>query len=218
MNAAEIAPARPHRGPNEQPPEAHGIGAPTSSALALARMGMLLAAWALVWSLTPQALLGAAWANFAWWTAMKGVVWIALGAFLFRPDGRRMWLGAYRGRIGVVALLAVAWIGLDALAVHGGVKAPPVPPTVNEMLRTWNASVNLLLIAPVLEEILFRGVFWSALERTDLRAVHVWLLSAAAFAALHVPGWIAMQAVALPQAGRESARSHRRVRIASTSK
>jgi len=31
MNDAEIAPAEPHRGPNEQPPEAHGIGAPTSS-------------------------------------------------------------------------------------------------------------------------------------------------------------------------------------------
>lgn len=162
-------------------------------------MGLLLAAWALVWSLTPQAMLATAWARFAWWTVMKGIAWIALGALLFKPDGRRAWLGAYRGRLALVLLLAAAWVGLDTLAVRAGIKPPVAPPPVSEMLRSWNAWLNVLLVAPVFEEILFRGLFWSALERTKTRAVHVWLLSAAAFAALHLPGWIAMRAAALPQ-------------------
>lgn len=173
--------------------------APRPSTQVLVRMGVLLAAWALVWSLTPQAILDTPWVSFAWWTVMKGVVWFALGALLFRPDGRRMWFGSYRERISVVLLLAVAWVGLDVAAVQLGLKGPVVPPTVSAMLGNWSAWVNVLLLAPVLEEVLFRGLFWSALERTGMRPVHVWTLSAAAFAALHLPGWVAMHVVAVPQ-------------------
>jgi membrane protease YdiL (CAAX protease family) len=93
-----------------------------------------------------------------------------------------------------VLLLALAWVALDALAVHVGLKEAATPPTAREMVGAWNAWVNVLVIAPILEELLFRGLFWSALERAKMRAVHVWVLSATAFAALHLPGWFATQA------------------------
>lgn len=173
--------------------------APLSAAQVLARMILLLAAWALAWALAPQALLGAAWASFAWWTAMKLAVWFGLGAALFAPDGRHAWFGSYRGRIAVVALLAALWVGLDVAAVHEGLKPRAEAPTAEALLQNWNAWLNVLVVAPVLEELLFRGLFWSALERTGMRAILVWTLSAAAFAALHLPGWIALQATALPQ-------------------
>jgi membrane protease YdiL (CAAX protease family) len=165
----------------------------TSTTAVIARMGLLIAAWGAVWVITPVAALGAPWSSFAWWTAMKGLVWFALAAVLFRPESRRTWLGTYRGRGLTVLLIAVAWPVLDTAATRIGLKAPTPTPSLSSLLAGWNATLNVLVMAPILEELLFRGLFWSKLEATKLRGAHVWLLSAGAFAALHLPGWIAMR-------------------------
>lgn len=122
---------------------------------------------------------------------MKALVWFALGAALLRPERRRDWFGEHRGRFGSVIFLAVAWALLDAGAVRLGLKAPATAPSATDMLTGWNATLNVLFIAPLFEEVLFRGLIWSKFEAAGLRSVHVWLLTAAAFAALHGPGWIA---------------------------
>jgi len=166
-----------------------------------ARFLILLGAWVAAWIITPQAVRGSPWASFSWWTTMKALVWFGLGAVLFRPAGHRAWVGSYRGRIGLVLLLGATWAALDTAAVHIGLRPPAVPPT---MRRAWNAWLNVLVIAPVLEELLFRGLFWSAIEASGTRTVHAWTLSAGAFAALHLPGWIAGQGslpALLPQLG-----------------
>jgi len=169
-----------------------------------ARVGLLIVAWAVAWAITPRVVHGAPWSSFAWWTTVKGLVWFVLATALFRPEDRRAWFGKYRGRFVGVVLLAVAWVVLDTAAVRLGLKAPVDAPIAANLLAGWNATLNVLAIAPLFEELLFRGLIWSKLEATRLRGVHVWLLSAAAFAALHMPGWVAMQGASpslLPQFG-----------------
>lgn len=157
-------------------------------------MVVLLGAWALVWGVTPRESLAGPWQGFLWWTAMKGLVWFALGALVFRPAGLRSWVGEYRGRGGLIVGLAVLWVLLDVAAVRGGFKPAAASPFAGpRWIEEWNAWLNVLVLAPVLEELLFRGLFWSALSASGLRAGAVWGLSATAFALLHVPGWLATQ-------------------------
>lgn len=159
-------------------------------------MAVLLATWALAWMLTPRTVLDGPWQSFAWWTSMKGLVWIALGAALFRPEGRRGWLGEYRGRVLFVVMLAIAWAAFDVVAVRLGLKPAPASPSASSSAAAvWTAWLTVLGIAPLLEELLFRGLFWSALASAKLRVGVVWVVSASAFAALHLPGWIATQGV-----------------------
>jgi membrane protease YdiL (CAAX protease family) len=132
----------------------------------------------------------AGWQLLGFWTLIKSLVWLGGAATLFRPDGPRAWVGTYRGGGLWVALLAMAWGALDALALWLGLKPAP------GALAPAPEWVAILVVAPLLEELLFRGVLWSAGEAAAARRWYVWLISAAGFALWHLPGWIAQRGLA----------------------
>jgi membrane protease YdiL (CAAX protease family) len=155
---------------------------------AIKRFFWLFSAWALCWILTLHGMPElTGWQSFVWWTARKATIWIGLGAFLFHPANARLWFGTYRGGVALVVFLGFAWLALDALAVSFGIMSAPrsIPPAP--------ALVNVLIVSPLFEEALFRGLFWSRLEKLGARPAAVWALSAGAFGSLHWPGWIATQ-------------------------
>lgn len=121
--------------------------------------------------------------DFVYWTASKLVVWIALTSVI---------LGARRDDWGVVLTpraiafgvgLGALWFGLDALFVTHAITARSREPL---------ALVNVLVVAPLLEELLFRGLLWSRLTAAGIGPGSTCVVTAVAFVGLHLPGWIAM--------------------------
>lgn len=121
--------------------------------------------------------------DFVYWTASKLVVWIALTSVILGAR-RDDWGGAVTPRaIGIGIGLGALWFGLDALFVTHAITARSREPL---------ALINVLVIAPLLEELLFRGLLWSRLKEAGSGPTLTCVLSAVAFVLLHVPGWIAM--------------------------
>jgi membrane protease YdiL (CAAX protease family) len=148
---------------------------------------VLLAAWSAAWLITLRVLptTSTEALRFAWWTVMKVVLWLGLAAVLLRGTSAAAWLGAYRGRALAVEGLAVGWVLVDSALVRLGLARAP-------RLGTGWPLVNVLLVAPLFEEALFRGLLWTRLRESGVAALLTCVLAALAFALLHVPGWVAM--------------------------
>ncbi|MBX3249530.1 MAG: CPBP family intramembrane metalloprotease [Myxococcales bacterium] len=137
--------------------------------------------WVLAW-LASRALLGAGASDaFVYWLVAKLTLWVGASAAIL---GLRGWWGdAARGSWrtwAAIAGAALVWVGVSALA-------GPTPPRQDP----WSeATLTIVVIAPVLEELLFRGVLWTRLVDAGVDERTTWLVTAAAFALLHVPGWI----------------------------
>ena len=59
-------------------------------------------------------------------------------------------------------------------------------------LPAWPGAwplVNILFVAPVLEELLFRGASWGYLRSAGVSTPRTVLLCSVGFALLHLPGW-----------------------------
>lgn len=88
----------------------------------------------------------------------------------------------------VIAMAATAvWFGV-LLSVIPELVAEDVRPyrTLMERERSWLMPPILCLLAPVAEEVLFRGFLFSALARSRLGVVGAALISSAGWTALHV--------------------------------
>lgn len=148
---------------------------------------ILYPGWVLAW-IASRSLLrsGTSTEAVAYWLAAKLALWVGASAAIL---GRRGWWGGaprgtWRTWVAVVGA-AVVWIGVSALA-------QPTPPRS----ELWSdATLTVLVIAPVLEELLFRGVLWTRLRDAGMDERTTWLSTAAAFALLHVPGWVASSGV-----------------------
>jgi hypothetical protein len=147
----------------------------------------LLGAWSAAWLITlrVQPAASSEALRFAWWTVMKVALWLGLAAVLLRGGSPAAWLGAYRGRALVVVALAVGWVLVDSAVVLLGLAPSP------RLLSGW-PLVNVLLVAPLFEEVLFRGLVWTRLRESGVATWLTCVLAALAFALLHVPGWVAM--------------------------
>jgi membrane protease YdiL (CAAX protease family) len=158
-------------------------------------VALLLGGWTLAW------LLYDAWHGFAfpvevhgtassvWWLCAKLLVWI-LPAYVLarRAGGPGVWgrfgLTHARGLLrGVVAM--VAW--LCALWVQG--RLTTFPSVNRDPFATFNAGIA----SPLFEEIIFRGFALRRLREGGVPFGQAILLTALAFGALHVPGWIFMR-------------------------
>ena len=127
--------------------------------------------------------------RFAWWTGAKLVAWLVPTWFLLRrcADASARWLGLTTGKgLAVAWMWSVLWIGIQEAGVR--LHLPLFSRAPAEL--AWSALATSLLVAPLFEELLFRGAMLRVMKEAGYaRGVSV-LVCAVAFAMLHVPGWI----------------------------
>lgn len=162
-----------------------GRHAPTDDGFGLqfmATYATLLGAWTVVWA-AEQALEGRfpdladEGPRFAWWTAMKLVVWVVPSVLALRRAGETP-----RDVLGPRGL---AW-GIAAGVVVGGIAlAARVSPV--DLTPRW-ALVNAVLVSPIVEELAFRGAILGALSRR-LPFTLANTITALLFVGAHLPGW-----------------------------
>jgi membrane protease YdiL (CAAX protease family) len=178
-----------------QPPTA--ASAACAGTPVFAWLTALYSAWVLAW-LLHEALrnhtrlpLAAPAVDLAYWTIAKVLLWLTPLAWLVRRHtgvGLLAFAGLTSSRgIRLGAMLAAAWLTLQVLgAARGwfGFRLPRTPPG----LPLWNA----MLIAPLAEELMFRGVVQPVLRARGWSVLAALSGSALAFTLLHIPGWIFM--------------------------
>jgi membrane protease YdiL (CAAX protease family) len=141
-------------------------------------------AWLMLRALSPQLpLLATPEGAFGYWTLMKLIVWVAPALWLISKSGRSFAEAIGFTRIGPM----LAWgfgigavLGVLNLAVKDFEFALPVFST---------GLLNAVLIAPIVEEIAFRGGVLGVLT-PPIRFVLTNTLVAAMFTASHFPGWL----------------------------
>lgn len=161
---------------------------------------LLLAAWVGAW-LAYGAFGMAARASavqFLYWTAAKLLIWILPVLLIVRhrqqqPITAYLWLQDLGSGIRVGLPLGAGLVGVsllaDAVTKHFGWPSPGY------------ALVNVLLIAPLFEEIVFRGFFLRELEESQVRFWPANILAALMFLGLHLPGWYFVGLLKPGQAG-----------------
>jgi hypothetical protein len=123
--------------------------------------------------------------GFAYWTAMKLLLWIAPALVLIRISGRslRDVLGLSRWRH---AILWGGGVGLLLALISMTTKAVQHRSLLSVSL-SW-PFFTAVVIAPVFEEFLFRGAVLGALMQR-YRFFVANLLTAVLFLGIHLPGW-----------------------------
>jgi membrane protease YdiL (CAAX protease family) len=123
--------------------------------------------------------------GFAYWTAMKVLVWILPSVWLIRLSGRSL-----RDVIGLSQLrTAFLWggsVGLVLGLISLATKAVQHRPLFDASLG-W-PLFSAVVIAPVFEEFMFRGAVLGALTQRYRFAIAN-VLTAALFLGMHLPGW-----------------------------
>lgn len=119
-----------------------------------------------------------------YWLCAKCVLWLGLAGLALGAWSMREWTGRYRKNLAWVAVLAGLWIAGDAALCSLSVKPFPAPFSGT----AWQA-LNALVVAPLFEELLFRGIMWTRCA-AKLTLPRTWFFCSLAFALLHVPGWV----------------------------
>ena len=124
--------------------------------------------------------------TLAYWTLAKLVIWIGpillivTRAFKEAPAA---YLGLVRFRRGARAGLAVGAIFVAlAATVDAFTRSHGLPEAM------WG-TLNALIVAPVLEEVVFRGFALKALEQSGCRFWPANGIAGVLFLGLHLPGW-----------------------------
>lgn len=161
------------------------------------RTAVLLAAvyvaWVAVWLLKGLLDSHTAWTStqgggFAYWTAMKILLWILPSMLLIRLSGQSLrdvlglsywrravlWGGATGLLLGLFSVLVKVVMHRPILSVSPG--------------WPFISVISVILIAPVFEEFMFRGAVLGALAQRYRFAVAN-VVTAALFLGMHLPGW-----------------------------
>ncbi len=125
-------------------------------------------------------------ATFTYWTLAKLIVWIApvlliVSRGLEQPPVE--YLGLVRFRQGAAVGLALGAVFVALMAVIDAFTRSHALPSLS-----W-AAVNALVVAPLSEEIVFRGFALKALEDSGWRFWPANGVAALLFLGLHLPGW-----------------------------
>jgi membrane protease YdiL (CAAX protease family) len=148
----------------------------------------LIAAWVGAWylhELTFVRDLGAG-ATLAYWTAAKLIVWIApipliVTLVLRRPAVAYLGLTGFARGVRVGSVVGATFVLLSAM-VDAVTRTHALPGL------SWG-MVNALMVAPLLEEVVFRGFALKALEDVGYRFWPANTIAAILFLVLHLPGW-----------------------------
>lgn len=158
-------------------------------------LASVLGAWSAVHLLNASLQIAARCSDlerFVWWTSAKVVAWLLPTALLARWAAAREapghWLGL-RTWDGMRRALAVTtfWLLLQALGTR--LKLPLFDPLPSE--PRWVDLPGALLVAPLFEELMFRGAMLRTLRQQGCARELTVFSTALAFAALHLPGWFA---------------------------
>jgi membrane protease YdiL (CAAX protease family) len=159
---------------------------------------VLIASWIAAWLLyeaTPIADLPSG-GKFVYWTVAKIVIWIAPIIAVVRYSLKQPlmeYLGLVRFAAGVRGGLVVGAVfnALSAcLDVFTRSYAWPGP--------SWG-QLSVLTVAPLFEEVMFRGFVLRTLEDRSYRFWTANLVAALMFLGLHLPGWYFMGSLGPPQ-------------------
>ena len=158
----------------------------------------LIAAWVGAWylhDLTVVRDLGPG-ATVAYWTIAKLMVWIApmlliVTCVLKRPAVAYLGLTGFARGIRAGAVVGAAFVLVSAIVdVFTRTHALPGP--------SWG-MLNALAVAPLFEEVMFRGFALKALEDSGCRFWPANTIAAILFLGLHLPGWHFMGALGASQ-------------------
>jgi uncharacterized protein len=152
----------------------------------VALYGAWIGAWLLEEALVHQySWLATDAGQFAYWTFMKLALWVVPALVLIRLSGRRIRtvfaFGRWRSALlwgGGVGLVLGASAVLPALLRHQPLLSTSV---------SW-AFVNAVVVAPIVEELTFRGAVLGGLSKRYRFAVAN-TLTALFFLGAHLPGW-----------------------------
>src|SRR4051794_35577916 len=130
-----------------------------------ALMALIYVAWIGAWILLEALIQVLPWlandpGQFLYWTLMKLLLWILPALMLIQRSGQRLRdvLGFQRWRL---ALLWGGGTGLVLAAISLLLKATTHQPLV---ALEWSSSlINVAIIAPIFEELLFRGAIFGGL-------------------------------------------------------
>lgn len=165
---------------------------PRTSTSVPAWLALVLGAWSGMHALhllLPIPTQGRPLLALTWWTCAKVCAWLLPTVlFTLRHAGRAWarWLGLDNLRgIGAAVALSAAWIAFQIVGLWLQLPLFKAP----DSGLPWHAFVGALLIAPLFEELMFRGFMLRALRERGYSHLAVVVLTALAFAALHLPGW-----------------------------
>lgn len=149
----------------------------------------LYLAWTGAWLLLPILENGIGWPATSndrtlYWTIMKALLWIVPGIFVFRHAGIK--IGAAMRGDGVRA--ALLWgVGAGLLIGLEAVTRKLLGNQPFSIAFDWT-FVNVVLIAPFVEEFVFRGaVLGGLMQRYRFAVANV--IASLLFVGAHVPGW-----------------------------
>ena len=148
-----------------------------------------IGAWHLkIWLESSFSLLAAGWGSFLYWTTAKVLIWILPALRLLRNSNTRLgslfnfgnWKGWLRWGGGVGLLIALTGI------IPNYLQGKPIFQTQFSV-----PLLNVLVIAPIFEEILMRGALLTNLQKGYSFAAAN-LVTSLMFLVLHLPGWYFM--------------------------
>jgi uncharacterized protein len=187
-------------GPVNMPSEKPMVG------ITLAYSGLLLIAWIGAWFLNlwleEHSLMPAGpFATFFYWTVMRASLWVFPSIVLIRRSGRKLrdiltlkrvkTIAGWGGGIGMI-------LGIVTLITRAVQHQP-----LFSLELSWSL-LTAVIIAPIVEEITFRGAVMGALETRCSFAVSN-LVSGILFLLMHFPGWyfkgVLMQNLTAPIGG-----------------
>jgi membrane protease YdiL (CAAX protease family) len=154
--------------------------------------GGLLAAWTATWVVYQRVFAArlplGSWRSLGWWTGAKVLVWIVPPLWMLWREGQRpdraTGLDTVRG-LARGALLVPPYLALQIIWSAMRHHWPGEP-------RFGAGTVNACLVAPLFEELVFRGFVLHRLRRSGVRFLPASVSTTTAFALLHVPGWLFM--------------------------
>jgi uncharacterized protein len=161
---------------------------PSGVAAASVHYVVLVALWVGAWlayGATGMAARSAA-VQFLYWTAAKLLIWILPVLLIVRvrqqePIATYLWLknGRAGARVGVLLGIGFAAVSLvaDIATRHFGWPAAGF------------ALVNVLFVAPLFEEVVFRGFFLRQVQDSHVAFWPANIIAALMFLGLHLPGW-----------------------------
>jgi membrane protease YdiL (CAAX protease family) len=166
------------------PPKKKVIG------LTIAYAFLLYAGWTLAWLLalyigTQSNALETAFGHFLYWTAMRVLLWVLLPMLLLKRIGLNIREVFFPRRVKATVLWGIGaglMLGLVTILFRLIAGQPPFS-------TEWGwPLLTMALIAPVVEEVFFRGAVLHALK-TCIPFTAANLLTSLLFLLAHLPGW-----------------------------
>lgn len=157
-------------------------------------LSTVVAAWSMAHGLNAAFAIAARCSEaqrFVWWTSAKAVTWLVPTMLLARraaTEAPGRWLGLHTWHgMGRALVVTISWLTLQALRAR--LELPQLEPPPSE--PRWADLPGALLVAPLFEELMFRGVMLRTMRDQGSGRERIVLSTSLVFALLHLPGWLA---------------------------